>query len=78
MGILSEDPDLLKEMVRTALQELLKMNTTEAVGAKKGGGTELRFRYRAGYYPRRPVTRAGKTELKVPGDRPALNPLVIH
>ncbi len=78
MEILSENPDLLKEMVRTAIQEFLKMKTTETVGAKKGGGTELRFRYRAGYYPRRLVTRAEKTELIIPGVRPALNPLVIH
>lgn len=67
--ILSKDPDLLKEIVRTAVQELLETEMTEAVGAKKGERTELRLGYRAGYYPRSLVTRAGKIELKVPRDR---------
>ncbi len=67
--ILSKDPDLLKEIVRTAIQELLETEMTEAVGAKKGERTELRLGYRAGYYPRSLVTRAGKIELKVPRDR---------
>ena len=67
--ILSKDPDLLKEIIQTAIQELLETEMIEAIGAKKGERTELRLGYRAGYYPRSLVTRAGKIELKVPRDR---------
>ncbi|TAN19864.1 MAG: hypothetical protein EPN30_11480 [Actinomycetota bacterium] len=50
--ILSKDPDLLKEIIQTAIQELLETEMIEAIGAKKGERTELRLGYRAGYYPR--------------------------
>jgi transposase-like protein len=55
--------------VRTALQEVLEVEMTEAVGAEKGERTAGRQGYRSGYYGRTLITGIGKLELRVPQDR---------
>jgi len=55
--------------VRTALQEVLEAEMTEALGAEKGERTAGRLGYRSGHYGRTLITRIGKLELRVPQDR---------
>jgi putative transposase len=55
--------------VRTALQEVLEAEMTEALGAEKGERAAGRQGYRSGYYGRTLITRVGKLELRVPQDR---------
>lgn len=66
---LLSDPDVLKEIVRTALQEVLEQEMTDALGAAKGERTAGRLGYRSGYYERTLITRVGRLELRVPQDR---------
>lgn len=68
-ALLSEDAELMRELVRHVMQEILEAEMTEALGAGPGERTEARLGYRAGYYPRTLVTRVGKLELRVPRDR---------
>ncbi len=68
-GLLAEDADLLRTLMRTALQEVLEAEMADAVGAAKGERTPARLGYRSGYYPRTLITRVGKLELRVPQDR---------
>lgn len=63
------DPDFLKEIVRSTLQEVLEAEMTDALGAAKGERSEARRGYRSGSYPRTLVTRVGRLELRVPQDR---------
>jgi putative transposase len=67
--ILSEDRDLLKEIVEETLQQVLEAEMDEALQASKGERTNGRLGYRSGYYNRTLVTRVGKIELRVPQDR---------
>jgi putative transposase len=67
--LLSESPDVLREIVRGVMQEMLEAEMEEALGAGKGERTEGRLGYRSGYYSRTLVTRVGKLELRVPQDR---------
>jgi transposase-like protein len=67
--LLSEDADLLRTLMRTALQEVLEAEMADVVGAAKGERTPARLGYRSGYYPRTLITRVGKLELRVPQDR---------
>jgi len=67
--ILSEDRDLLKEIVEETLQQVLEAEMDEALQASKGQRTDGRLGYRSGYYNRTLVTRVGKIELRVPQDR---------
>jgi putative transposase len=46
--------------MRTALQEMLEAEMTEALGAEKGERTAGRQGYRSGYYGRTLITRVGK------------------
>ena len=55
----------MRALVRTALQEVLEAEMTEALGAEKGE----RASDRSGYYGRTLITRVGKLELRVPQDR---------
>jgi putative transposase len=55
--------------VRTALQEVLEAEMTEALGAEKSERAVGRLGYRSGYYGRTLITRIGKLELRVPQDR---------
>ena len=43
MEILSKDPDPLKEIIQTVIQELLEAEMIEAIGATKSERTELRL-----------------------------------
>jgi putative transposase len=63
------DRDLMKALMKEALQEVLEGEMTEFLGAAPGERTEARGGYRSGYYGRNLVTRIGKLELRVPRDR---------
>ena len=68
-AILAEDEEFLRALVRTALQEVLEVEMTEALGAEKGERAAGRQGYRSGYYGRMLITRVGQLELRVPQDR---------
>jgi putative transposase len=68
-ALLARDEAFLRMIVKTALQEVLEAEMTEAVGAAKGERTGSRLGYRSGYYGRMLMTRVGKLELRVPQDR---------
>ncbi len=68
-ALLAEDEEFLRALVRTALQEVLEAEMTEALGAEKGERVTGRQGYRSGYYGRTLITRVGKLELRVPQDR---------
>src|SRR5947209_19457641 len=68
-ALLAEDEEFLRALVRTALQEALEAEMTEALGAEKGERAAGRQGYRSGYYGRTLITRVGKLELRVPQDR---------
>ncbi len=67
--LVKEDQDLLRSLMREALQEVLEAEMDEALQAGKGQRTPQRLGYRSGYYSRSLVTRVGKLELRVPQDR---------
>jgi transposase-like protein len=68
-AVLAKDEAFLRTVVKTALQEVLEAEMTEAVGATKGERTPSRLGYRSGSYGRTLITRVGKLELRVPQDR---------
>ena len=68
-ALLARDDAFLRTVVKTALQEFLEAEMTDAVGAGKGERTANRLGYRSGYYGRTLITRVGKLELRVPQDR---------
>jgi len=68
-GLLEGEQDVLKELVRTVVQQTLEAEMDAALGATKGERTEGRVGYRSGYYGRTLITRVGKLELRVPQDR---------
>jgi putative transposase len=68
-GLLAGDEAFIRFVVRTALQEMLEAEMTEALGAAKGERTAARLGYRSGCYGRTLITRVGKLELQVPQDR---------
>jgi putative transposase len=68
-ALLAGDEEFLRALVRTALQEVLEVEMTQALGAEKSERTAGRLGYRSGYYSRTLVTRIGKLELRVPQDR---------
>jgi mutator family transposase len=57
-ALLSEDEEFLRALVRTALQEVLEAEMTEALGAEKGERAAGRQGYRSGYYGRTLITRS--------------------
>ena len=63
------DRDLMKALMKEALQEVLEGEMTQFLGAAPSERSEGRSGYRAGYYGRSLVTRIGKLELRVPRDR---------
>jgi transposase-like protein len=67
--LVSEDRDLMKALMKEALQEVLEGEMSEFLGASRSERTESRSGYRSGYYHRGLVTRIGKLELRVPRDR---------
>jgi transposase-like protein len=68
-ALIAEDQELMREVVRQTVQQVLEAEMTEFLGAGPGERTEGRQGYRAGYYSRTWVTRMGKLELRVPRDR---------
>lgn len=66
---LMDAPDLLREIVRSALQEILEAQMTEHVGAERHERTSERTGQRNGYKPRTLSTRVGTMTLMVPQDR---------
>ena len=67
--LISGDRDLMKGLVKEALQEVLAGEMSEFLGAGPSERSEGRNGYRSGYYHRGLVTRVGKLELRVPRDR---------
>lgn len=67
--LLAGDPEGLRVLIQTIVQEVLQAEMTDALGAAKGERNPDRRGYRAGSYPRTFVTRVGKIELRVPQDR---------
>ena len=67
--LVAKDGDLMKALIREALQEVLEAEMTELLGAGPQERQNGRQGYRAGYYERGLVTRIGKLELPVPRDR---------
>jgi putative transposase len=68
-ALIAGDRDLMKALVKEALDEVLDAEMTELLGAGRNERTEERTGYRAGYYSRGLITRIGKLELRVPRDR---------
>jgi len=67
--LLQEEPDFLRPMVQTAVQEMLETEMDELLGAGCYERTDSRTGYRSGYYERKLTTRVGTIELRVPQDR---------
>ena len=61
--LLGKDDAFLQEDLRGYLQEVLESEMTALLGASKGERAPTRVGYRAGYYERSLVTRAGALEL---------------
>src|ERR1700720_2982321 len=61
-AVLTGDEEFLRALVRTALQEVLEAEMTEALGAEKGERAAGRQGYRSGYYGRTLITRVGHRE----------------
>lgn len=68
-ALLANEPDVMKVLVKEALQEVLDAEMTEFLGADRNERSAERTGYRSGYYSRGLVTRIGKLELRVPRDR---------
>jgi transposase-like protein len=67
--LLTDSPDLLREIVRSALQDILEAEMTEHVGADRHERTARRTGQRNGHKPRMLTTRVGTLTLMVPQDR---------
>lgn len=61
--------DVVRELFREVLQEVLEAEMTETLQTKPGERTSERLGLRSGYYSRTLITRVGKLELRVPQDR---------
>jgi len=61
--------DVVRELFRDVLQEVLEAEMTETLQAKPGERTSERLGLRSGYYSRTLITRVGKLELRIPQDR---------
>ena len=68
-AMLSENEDLLRQLMQSAVQEFLEAEMNEALGATKSERSVARLGYRSGSYPRKLITRVGTLELRVPQDR---------
>src|SRR3546814_6438721 len=64
--LLAQEPDALREIVRSVMQAMLEAEMDEALGAGKSERSDARLGYRSGHYPRKigrahnlpPVTNA--------------------
>src|SRR6202047_675423 len=75
-ALLREDEEFLRALVRTALQEVLEAEMTEALGAEKGERAAGQQGYRSGYYGRTLITRVaswsyGFRRIEPGGSRPS-------
>jgi len=61
-----EAVDLIRESVRTVLQELIEAEATEFIGAARYERTESRLTERNGARPRTLSTKAGDIDLRIP------------
>ena len=61
-----EAVDLIRESVRTVLQELIETEATEFIGAARYERTESRVNERNGVRPRTLSTKAGDIDLRIP------------
>ena len=68
-ALVGQDRDLLKALMKQALEEVLEVEMSDCLGASPWERAEGRQGYRAGYYGRGLITRIGKLELRVPRDR---------
>lgn len=68
-SLMNNDTELLKSLMKAALEEVLEGEMVETLGAEPGERSGGRQGYRAGYYQRGLVTRIGKLELRIPRDR---------
>jgi putative transposase len=66
---MTQEPDALREIVRSVMQAMLEAEMDEVLGAGKSERSDTRLGYRSGHYTRTLVTRVGKLELRVPQDR---------
>ena len=67
--VLVDDPGMLREILFSALQDILETEMTEHVGAERHERTDARTGQRNGYKPRTLMTRVGTMTLMVPQDR---------
>src|SRR3546814_14941870 len=67
--LLAQEPDALREIVRSVMQAMLEAEMVEALGEGKSERSDARLGYRSGHYTRTQVTRVGKLELPDPADR---------
>lgn len=67
--ILTQDGDLLRNIIQQVLQEMLEAEMDRLLGASKSERSDRRLGYRSGYYPRTLLTRVGRVSLRVPRDR---------
>ena len=58
--------DLIRELVRVALQEPIEIEATERIGAARYERTPERVTERNGHRPRMLTTKAGAVELRIP------------
>lgn len=68
-SLVKEDEDLMKILVKEAVQAFLEAEMDSCIGAGSSERTDGRRGYRAGYYTRNLTTRVGSIELHVPRDR---------
>ncbi|WP_425605826.1 transposase [Paraburkholderia translucens] len=70
-ALVAGDRDLMKALMKDALQEVLEAEMTELLGASPNERTETRSGYWAGYYGRGLVTRIGASapaRIRLPAD----------
>ena len=75
-AVMAEDEEFLRALVRTALQEVLEAEMSEALGAEKSERTVGRQGYRSGYYGRTLIshTNSRSREVRDNSDRPFHTP----
>jgi transposase-like protein len=61
---MAEQEDFLRPLIQEVVQQVMKAEMDEALGAEKGERSPKRLGYRSGYYGRTLVTRVGKLELR--------------
>src|SRR3546814_17661453 len=65
--LLAQEPDALREIVRSVMQAMLEAEMDEALGAGQSERSDARLGYRSGHYPCTRVTRVGRLWLRAIG-----------